>query len=83
VVGPSGGDGTRKMLNALRSRFMPNQVVLFRPSDEDSSEIDEVVEFIRDHHPRDGKATAYVCLDHACKTPTTDVREMLAFLESS
>ena len=83
VVGPSKGDGTRKMLNALRSRFMPNQVVLFRPSDKDSSEIDGVAEFIRDHVPRDGKATAYVCLDHACKTPTTDVSEMLALLECS
>ena len=82
VVGASEGDGTRKMLNALRSRFMPNQVVLFRPSDEDSSGIEEVAEFIRDHDPRDGKATAYVCLDHACKTPTTDVEEMLAFLEA-
>jgi uncharacterized protein YyaL (SSP411 family) len=82
VAGPSASDGTRKMLNALRTRFMPNQVVLFRPSDEDSSEIDEVAEFIRHHGPLDGKATAYVCLDHACKTPTTDVNEMLALLES-
>ena len=83
VVGPSAGDGTKKMLNALKRRFMPNQVVLFRPSDRDSSDIDEIAGFIRDHVPRDGKATAYVCLDHACKAPTTDVDEMLAFLEPS
>jgi uncharacterized protein YyaL (SSP411 family) len=83
VAGPSGGNETTKMLSALRSRFIPNQIVVFRPSDEDSSEIDNLAEFIRDHGPRDGKAAAYVCLDHACKTPTTDVDEMLALLESS
>jgi uncharacterized protein YyaL (SSP411 family) len=81
VVGPTGGDGTRKMLDLLRTRFMPNKIVLFRPSDEETSEIDEVADFIRNHVPRDGKATAYVCLGHACKAPTTDADEMLALLE--
>jgi uncharacterized protein len=81
VAGPSGGDGTKNMLKALRTRFMPNQVVLFRPSDEDTSEIDGVAGFIRNHEPLDGKATAYVCLDQACRTPTASVDEMLASLE--
>ena len=71
-----------EMLHALRTRFIPNHVALLRPTDKDSSAIDGVAEFIRNHVPGDGKATAYVCLDHACRTPTTDVHEMLAFLES-
>jgi uncharacterized protein YyaL (SSP411 family) len=82
VAGPARSGGTRNMLNALRTRFIPNQVVLFRPSDEDSSEIDSVAEFIRSHKPLNGKPSAYVCLDHSCRTPTTDIKEMLALLES-
>jgi uncharacterized protein YyaL (SSP411 family) len=82
VAGPSGSAETDRMLRALRSRFIPNQVVLFRPSNRDSAGIDAVAEFIRDHKPLDGKPAAYVCLGHSCKSPTTDVEEMLAFLES-
>ncbi|MBN2032826.1 MAG: thioredoxin domain-containing protein [Deltaproteobacteria bacterium] len=83
LAGPSAGNGVLRMLNALRSRFLPNHVVLLRPSDKDSSDIDGVAGFVRNHAPIDGKATAYVCLDKACRTPTTNVDEMLAFLDSS
>ncbi len=82
VAGPSGSAETNRMLRAIRSRFIPNQVIIFRPSDGDSSEIDSVAEFIRDHKPLNGKPAAYVCLDHSCKTPTTDLKEMLALLDS-
>ena len=82
VVGPSEDHGAMNMLNALRTRFIPNHVALFRPTDRDSSAIDEVAEFIKNHVAGDGKATAYVCMNHACKAPITDVEEMLAFLES-
>jgi uncharacterized protein len=82
VAGPAKSHDVIEMLNALRTRFIPNHVALFRPSAKDSSDIDGVAGFIRNHVPRDGKATAYVCLNHACKSPTTDVGEMLAFLGS-
>jgi uncharacterized protein len=82
VVGSPESRDTNEMLSALRTRFIPNHVALLRPSDKDSSDIDRVAGFIRNHVPRDGKATVYVCLDHACKTPTTDLEEMLSFLES-
>ena len=82
VAGKAESHDVIEMLHALRTRFIPNHVALLRPTDKDSSAIDGVAEFIRNHVPGDGKATAYVCLDHACRTPTTDVHEMLAFLES-
>jgi len=82
VAGPSGEDETMRMLRALRTRFVPNHVVILRPSDRDSSQIEGIAEFIRLHEPLDGKATAYVCLDRACRVPTTSIDEMLAFLES-
>jgi uncharacterized protein YyaL (SSP411 family) len=81
ITGPSGGRDTTEMLAALRKTFVPNRVLLFRPTDQDPPDIDNVAKFIKKHEPIDGKATAYVCQDHFCKIPTTDVDEMLKMLE--
>jgi uncharacterized protein len=81
VAGPSESPDTMEMVNALRTRFLPNHVALVRPSDRDASDIERVAGFVRNHVPRDGKTAAYVCTNHACKMPTTDLEEMLSFLE--
>jgi hypothetical protein len=81
VVGAPPDSDTAEMLKALRSRFMPNKVVLFRPSEEASPEITRLAPFTAQHTPVDGKATAYVCVEGACKMPTSDINEMLALME--
>jgi uncharacterized protein YyaL (SSP411 family) len=80
VAGPPGSD-TAKMLKALRNRFTPNKVLLFRPSEEASPEITRLAPFTARQRPVGGKATAYVCVEGACKMPTTDITEMLALLQ--
>jgi uncharacterized protein len=80
-LGPSEDDELMKMFQAVNSRFIPNHVALFRPSDGDSLAIDNLSEFVESHVAIDGKATAYVCENHACKAPFTDVQEFRAFLE--
>jgi hypothetical protein len=77
----SGSLGAKEMLDALRSRFSPNQVVLFRPAGGESAAIDAVAAFAKNYNPVNGRATAYVCSGHACKSPTTEVKELLALLE--
>jgi hypothetical protein len=79
----SGALGAKEMLNALRSRFSPNQVLVFRPAGQESAGIDAVVPFAKKYAPIDGKATAYVCSGHACKDPTTKVEKLLTLLEES
>jgi len=81
VVGPPPGPDTAEMLKALRGRYMPNKVLLFRPSEEASPEITRLAPFTAQHRPLDGKATAYVCVEGACKMPTTDLTEMLALMQ--
>jgi len=76
----SGSLGAKDMLDAVRSRYFPNQVVLFRPTGRQSEEIDEVAPFVQQHKPLDGRATAYVCSGQACKAPTTELKELLALL---
>ena len=81
IAGDSTAEDTQEMIGALRSHFLPNHVVIFRPSDTKSPSIDRVVDFIQNYKPLEGKATAYVCLAQACKTPTTDIKEMLKMME--
>ena len=76
----SGSLGAHEMLAALRSRFSPSQVLLFRPSGEESAEIDAVASFAKSYAPVNGKATAYVCSGRSCKEPTTEVKDLLALL---
>jgi len=76
----SGTLGAKDMLDALRSRYFPNQVVLFRPTGPESEEIDAVAAFAKFYSPVDGRATAYVCSGNACKSPTTEAKELLALL---
>ena len=81
IAGDSGADDTKAMLKALRSRFMPNAVVLFRPSGQKAQAIDRIANFAKAYGSPDGKATAYVCKGHNCSLPVTDIPEMLELLK--
>jgi uncharacterized protein YyaL (SSP411 family) len=83
VVGPSKEDDTREMLRALRTRYIPNRVLIFKPSDGQTDALVDIAPFTRDHMPVDGKATAYVCRNNSCSMPTTDIDEMLGMLKAS
>jgi uncharacterized protein len=76
----SGSLGAKEMLDALRSRFSPNQVLVFRPAGEESAGIDAVASFAKNYASVNGKATAYVCSGRSCKDPTTEVKDLLALL---
>lgn len=82
VSGPSGADDTEEMLGALKTRFIPNQITIFRPAAEESPEIDRVIPFMKNHVSLEGRATAYVCRGFSCTAPTTDVDEMLSLLQT-
>jgi uncharacterized protein YyaL (SSP411 family) len=80
VVGEPEAEDTLAMVEALRAPFLPNKVVLLRPPGEAGKAIVELAPFLEEHHQVDGKATAYVCRDHFCQNPTTDVQTMLDLL---
>ncbi len=80
IVGESGSEDTRSMRRAIDSRYLPNLVTLFKPTDTAEPGIVRIAEFTKSHATVDGKTTAYVCENYACKLPTTDIAEMLALL---
>ena len=81
IAGDLSEADTQAMLSALRSKFIPNKVVLLRPPGE-SPEILRLAEYARYNRSKNGKATAYVCLNYYCELPTTDISQMLALLEN-
>jgi uncharacterized protein YyaL (SSP411 family) len=79
VAGHPQAEDTKEMLRNLNAHFIPNKVVIFRPTDEEPAEIAGIAEFTKDLTAIEGTATAYVCLHNTCELPTTDIKRMLEF----
>jgi hypothetical protein len=83
ISGKTDAKDTKEMLKAIRSRFIPNKVVILRPAEQEVPDIVRIAKFAENQISIDGKSTAYVCLNYNCKLPTTDINEMLGFLKVS
>ena len=82
IVGKPQRDDTEKMIKALRKMFIPNKVVLFKPTGLTKPEITQFAEFTKSLFAKEGKATAYICRDFKCDMPTTEVQRMTALLNN-
>ncbi len=85
IAGDPDAGNTKDMLRVLRSDFYPNKVVMFRPAegsavDSKAPSIEELAPFIGLIAGEEGVATAYVCMDRACNSPTVDPLEMIRLL---
>jgi uncharacterized protein YyaL (SSP411 family) len=74
-LGPSfeivlSGDDVKEMRRAVFARFVPNKVVVHRPSG--PSPITRIAPYTEEQRAIGEKATAYVCTGFACKLPTTE-----------
>ena len=81
IAGKAQAEDTKAMAKALRTRFLPNKVVLLNPDERKSPEIAKLAEFTKNQSSIDGRATAYVCMNYNCKLPTTDINTMLELLD--
>ncbi|MHC1578531.1 MAG: thioredoxin domain-containing protein, partial [Dehalococcoidia bacterium] len=64
IAGSARSIDTKAMVRALRMPFLPNKVVLLNPGEQESPEIAQLAPFVRNQTSIEGKATAYVCLNH-------------------
>jgi uncharacterized protein len=70
IVGDPAADDTRALLAEARRRYLPNAVIaLKRPGDEVAPTL---VPLLTGRSQVDGRATAYVCRNYACRLPVTD-----------
>lgn len=80
LVGESGELNLKNMLDAIRSQFVPNKVVLLKTTS--SSELTAISPYTESLTMKNGKATAYVCSNFSCNAPTSEVGEIMRILEN-
>lgn len=83
ISGKKESSRTNQLINIINNRFFPNLTIVFRPTDVPSPKIDQYAEYIQFFDEVDDKATAYVCVDKACKQPTNETKVMLEYLNPS
>ena len=82
IVGNPAKTDTQEMVKAINSQFTPNKVILLVPIDSTAGTIRQLASFTKNYKPIDDKATAYVCTNYVCQSPTTDVKTILRLLDS-
>jgi uncharacterized protein YyaL (SSP411 family) len=82
VAGDINKTDTKEMLKAIRSFYIPGKVLIHRPVQAVNAGIDVIATFARDYEAIDGKATAYICENHNCHLPVTDIGAMIDLLGS-
>ena len=81
IVGDPESALTKKMINTLNQKFLPNKVVLLLDVNQKETEISGIAKFVEGFKSIDGRPTAFVCSNFQCELPTTDVAEMLRLLK--
>ena len=82
VAGAADRADTRAMTDAFNRRFLPHDLLLFVDGGARQKDLARLAGFVEPLVMKNGKATAYVCVNYACKLPTTDATEFAAQLDA-
>jgi uncharacterized protein YyaL (SSP411 family) len=82
IVGDGGEEGTRAMMQTLRSRYLPSVIVMQVAPGTQASALAEINPHAGNLSMINGRATAYVCSGHTCSIPVTDPEAILAQLDN-
>jgi len=81
ITGDLASESTKSMLALVRSVYMPETVVLFKPEGHEDEFLKQLVPKIQEMKSLEkGKATAYVCEHYTCKAPTSDLQRLREIL---
>ena len=81
IVVPGDDDAAADaFLDILRRNYLPNRVLAVVYEGRNRRAMDRIMPVVRSRSALDGKATAYVCQDHACRLPTNDPHEFARLL---
>lgn len=72
IAGKSDDSNTRAILEEVHSRFIPNKIILLADGGEGQKTLEKYIPFIESVSMIEGKSTAYICENYACKLPTSD-----------
>ena len=72
IAGDPDSDITVRMIEKIHARFLPNKILMLRGPRGNLDQLIELSPFVEPLLPIEGRPTAYVCEQYACKTPVTD-----------
>jgi hypothetical protein len=83
IAGDPKAEDTKRILNMIHSKFMPNRVILYADNDKSQKLLQKHgVDVIQDGDMRiDGKATAYICQNFTCKVPANELHQIEKMLD--
>ena len=82
IIGNPDKEDTKEMMRALHQNYLPKKVVIFRSAEKKVQDIDRIINFKLPSEKITKKATAYICKDYICRTPTSEIQKMLQLLQS-
>jgi hypothetical protein len=82
IAGDPESPGVRAMIREFDRRFRPHDLLLVVDAGERQRRLAKLAPFVAALAARDGRATAYVCVDYACRLPTTDLETFAAQLDT-
>ena len=81
IAGRKDSPDTRAMLREVHRRFLPNKIILLADGGPAQKRLERKLEILKSLRQIEGKATAYICENYACKLPTNQVRVVSRLLE--
>ncbi|MFQ5953089.1 MAG: thioredoxin domain-containing protein, partial [Candidatus Omnitrophota bacterium] len=82
IVGEEDSEDTKNMIRMIYKKYIPNKVVIFRPTEKVKAEkATSIIPDLKDWPQENNKTTVYVCTDYVCDLPVTSLEELENVLE--
>ena len=80
IAGKPDASDTQALLREVNHRYQPNEILILADGGPGQAYFTQKVEFFKDVHPIQDKATAYVCQNFACQAPVNTPEELRRML---
>jgi len=81
IAGEPGAPDTREMLRRVHARFLPDKILILADGGAGQRALSRRLPFLEGVARIRGQATAYVCVDDACRLPTADLKTLDELLD--
>ncbi|HTO89647.1 MAG TPA: thioredoxin domain-containing protein [Candidatus Sulfotelmatobacter sp.] len=81
IAGDPAAPDTRALIAEFDRRFLPHDLLLVTGEGARRRQLEELVPFVEPLVAKQGRATAYVCVEYACRLPVQDAAEFAAQLD--
>ncbi|QGQ96749.1 thioredoxin domain-containing protein [Paenibacillus psychroresistens] len=81
IAGDLNAEDTQAMIRAIQTRYAPNTLIMVNPTGDGKAEVEALIPLMQGKNALGGKATAYVCENFSCQSPTSSIEELLDILK--